>query len=87
MSVLKEAGRVVKMACTTSGLSYEGNWGDGHGQFTYYFAIQGLGLKLADSPLDSDSDVTVEESFDYSKANCQFQTPTIADGFTNDLLP
>jgi hypothetical protein len=32
-------------------------------------------------------DVTDEEAFDYSLANCIFQKPTISDSFTNDLLP
>ena len=32
-------------------------------------------------------DVTIEEAFDYANANCKSQTPTVADGFTNDLLP
>jgi hypothetical protein len=31
-------------------------------------------------------DVTVEEAFDYAKAGCRSQTPTISDSFTNDLL-
>ena len=86
MSVLKASGRVVNMACSATGLSYEGSWGDGHGQFTYYFAEEGMENGLADVRTH-DSKVTVEEAFDYAKANCIYQTPTIADGFTNDLLP
>ena len=87
MSVLKAPNRVVNMACSANGLSYEGNWGDGHGQFTYYFAIEGMFAGLADTSWDSDTVVTVEEAFDYSKAKCQYQTPVIADMFTDDLLP
>ena len=75
------------MACTATGLSYEGDWGGGHGQFTYYFAIKGMDLKAADNALKPDNVVTVEEAFDYTKACCQSQTPTISDNFTNDLLP
>jgi len=87
MSVLKASGRVVNMACTANGLSYEGaSWGGGHGQFTYYFAEEGMRMALADVR-PPDKKVTVEEAFDYAKANCIYQTPTIADGFTNDLLP
>jgi len=33
------------------------------------------------------ADVTVEEAFDYARANCQMQKPTISDSFVNDLLP
>ena len=90
MSVLNASGRVVNMACTANGLSYEGaSWGGGHGQFTYYFAEQGMENGLAEKTDNTPgiTDVTVEEAFDYAKANCIYQTPTIADGFTNDLLP
>ncbi|MEI8200434.1 MAG: caspase family protein [Eubacteriales bacterium] len=85
MSVLNSPGRIVNMACTANGLSYEGDsWGGGHGQFTYYFVMQGLDAGKADS-FTKDGIVTVEEAFDYSKVNCISQTPTIADGFQNDL--
>lgn len=85
MSVLNSTGRVVNMACTSNGLSYEGDsWGGGHGQFTYYFVMQGMDAGKADT-FTKDGVVTVEEAFDYSKANCVWQTPTIADDFTNDL--
>ncbi len=86
MNVLKSTNRVVNMACTANGLSYKGSWGGGHGQFTYYFMMEGLGLLKADSS-DADSTVSIEEAFDYSKSKCSSQTPTIADGFTNDMLP
>lgn len=88
MSVLNGLGRVVNMACSTKGVSYEGSqWGGGHGQFSYYFGIDGMGLKAADSASNKDNVVTVEEAFDYAKANCLWQTPTISDGFQDDLLP
>ena len=89
MTVLKESGRVVNMGCTSTGYSYEGSqWGGGHGQFTYYFIVEGLG-KMGQSPADIrplDQKVSVEEAFDYTKANCVQQTPTIADGFDKDLI-
>jgi len=89
MSVLKDTGRVVNMACTATGYSYESDaWGGGHGQFTYYFIINGLALEEL-SPADvklKDGQVSIEEAFDYAKAKCVSQTPTIADVFKNDLL-
>ena len=87
MSVLKADGRVVCMASTINGMSLEGaGWGGGHGQFTYYFAEEGMELTKADVR-PPDNQVTVEEAFDYANANCKSQTPTIADGFDKDLLP
>jgi len=87
MSVLKASGRVVNMASTINGMSLEGAaWGGGHGQFTYYFAEEGMQMALADVQ-PPDKKVTVEEAFDYANANCKSQAPTIADGFTYDLLP
>ena len=89
MSVLNapDSDRVVCMASTINGMSLEGAaWGGGHGQFTYYFAEEGMENTKADVR-PKDNQVTVEEAFDYAKANCKSQTPTIADGFTNDLLP
>lgn len=94
MSVLNvnALNRVVTMGCTATGYSYEGTqWGGGHGQFTYYLIMQGLGMALAQgsnvflADTNKDGKVTVEESFDYTKANCLYQTPTIADGFNDDL--
>jgi len=87
MAVLKAPDRVVCMASTINSMSLEGAaWGGGHGQFTYYFAEEGMRLAKADVR-PQDNKVTVEEAFDYAKANCKSQTPTIADGFKNDLLP
>ena len=87
MSVLKAPERVVCMASTINSMSLEGAaWGGGHGQFTYYFAEEGMEMKKADIR-SKDNQVTVEEAFDYANANCKSQTPTIADGFKNDLLP
>ena len=39
-----------------------------------------------DGSLGESSDVVVEEAFDYAKANCENDKPTISDNFENDLL-
>jgi metacaspase-1 len=87
MSVLQTGGRVVCMGSTINTMSLESpEWG--HGQFTYYFVQKGMQNYLADNyKTEGVGVITVEEAFDYAKANCKNQTPTIADGFTNDLLP
>ncbi len=88
MTDLKAPGRVISMACSESGLSYEDDlWQNG--QFTYFFIDQGMLAGKADKydNLPSVADVTIEEAFDYAKANCQVQKPTISDSFGNDLLP
>ena len=88
MTDLQASGRIINMACSENGLSYEGEaWGNG--QFTYYFVDQGMLSSLADKydNLTGWADVTVEEAFDYARANCQMQKPTISDSFVNDLLP
>lgn len=90
MSVLDAPGRVVCMASTINGMSLEGDaWGGGHGQFTYYFAEEGMDYALADTydSIPKTPDVTVEEAFDYASANCRNQIPVIADGFADGLLP
>ena len=75
------------MACSTNGYSYEDDsWGGGHGQFTYYFAEEGMHDGLADVRA-KDGIVTDEEAFDYAKANCIYQSPVIADSFDKDLRP
>jgi hypothetical protein len=94
MTDLKAPGRVINMACSETGVSYEsGSWGGGHGQFTYYFVDQGMRSGLA-GKYDYNKDgfyyqpwnVSVEEAFDYAKTNCRWQTPAVSDSFTNDLL-
>jgi hypothetical protein len=88
MTDLKADGRIVVMACSESGLSYE--FDDlQNGQFTYYFVEEGILNGNADiyDQIPEQSDITVEEAFDYAKANCRYQTPTISDSFKNDLLP
>jgi len=88
MTDLVASGRIVAMATTESGIAYEGDvWGNG--QFTYYFVEEGMFLGLADRVDHDDdsstSDVTVEEAFDYARAHCLKQTPTMSDDFENDL--
>jgi hypothetical protein len=92
MTDLQAPGRIINMACSESGLSYE-DASLGNGQFTYYFVDQGmLGGKADRYDHDKDgivsekTDVVVEEAFDYAKANCRWQTPAISDSFSNDLL-
>jgi hypothetical protein len=87
MTDLQAPGRIINMACSESGVSYEDDsWGNG--QFTYYFVDQGMLSSKADAydNVDGTADVTIEEAFDYAKANCQWQKPTISDSFSNDLL-
>jgi hypothetical protein len=88
MTDLKADGRVINMACSESGLSYEDDsWGNG--QFTYYFVDQGMIGSKADTydNIAGGADVTIEEAFDYAKARCQMQKPTISDSFdSGDLL-
>jgi len=87
MTDLKTDGRVINMATTEKGTAYEGLWGN-NGQFTYYFVDQGMLAGNADiyDSIAGVADVTIEEAFDYTKANCRRQTPTISDSFDNDLL-
>jgi len=87
MTDLKAPGRVINMACSESGLSYEDDrWGNG--QFTYYFVDQGMLASEADTydSIAGVADVAVEEAFDYAKVSCQVQKPTISDSFGSDLL-
>jgi hypothetical protein len=87
MTDLQAPGRVINMACSESGVSYEDDsWQNG--QFTYFFVDQGMLASKADKydNLPDAPDVTIEEAFDYARANCQMQTPTISDSFPNDLL-
>ena len=85
--------RVIAMACTESGFSYEGGtWQNG--EFTYYFVDEGIlgglanihdydGNDLVGDPYQ----VTAEEAYDYAKANCTADNPTVLDSFEDDLLP
>jgi len=88
MTDLADTGRVINMATEETGFNtaVEGIYnGIGAGEFTYYFVIKGIGKGLADTtPIDDQ--VTVEEAFDYTKANTNYDHPTISDKFENDLL-
>ncbi len=83
MTDLKATGRVIAMASTENGYSYEIPTLE-NGEFTYYFFEQGM-HGLADNH-PQDGNVTVEEAFDYTKASCDLDRPTISDSFENDLL-
>ncbi|MEM2623046.1 MAG: caspase family protein [Archaeoglobaceae archaeon] len=84
MTDLKADGRIIVMATTENGVAYEFSDLE-NGQFTYYFVHEGMLQGMADTT-PNDGNVTVEEAFDYAKANCIYQSPTISDSFTNDLL-
>lgn len=85
MTDLSVSGRVINMATEEKGLNTAVELDSlGYGEFTYYFAIKGLGQKLADTNL-ADGTVTIEEAFDYSKKNVDYDHPTINDKFENDL--
>jgi len=87
MTDLKASGRVVCMASTESCASYESSILQ-NGVFTYYFVDEGMYQGKADTT-PSDGKVTVEEAFDYARANVPTvvpQKPTISDSFENDLL-
>ena len=89
MTNLKAKGRIVAMATTETAYAYE--WDAlQNGEFAYYFVDRGMLANLADK-YDNDRnpsthDVTVEEAYDFAKANCIRDAPTISDSFTNDLL-
>jgi len=90
---LEEPGRVIAMASTERGTAYESSLWE-NGEFSYYFVDEGM-LQGKANTHDYDTDeilgepnqVTVEEAFDYAKANCDYDKPTIGDSFENDLLP
>ena len=84
MTDLAAPNRLICMACGESQLSLESNTWE-NGQFSYYFADEGLLQGLADK--NGDALVTFEEAFDYAKANCIRQTPTAVDSFVNDMAP
>ncbi|MEM2928406.1 MAG: caspase family protein [Nitrososphaerota archaeon] len=92
MTDLKANGRIVVMASTENGLSYEGEeWQNG--VFTYYFVDKGMYQGLANthdySEIEVNEPATIEEAFDYARANVPSvvsQIPTISDLFENDLL-
>ena len=89
---LEASGRVIAMATTERGYAYESSlWQNG--EFSYYFVDEGMLQGKANihdyngnEVLYEPDQVTVEEAFDYAKANCSFDKPTIGDYFDNDLL-
>lgn len=84
MTDLAGNGRLICMASKETQTSLESStWKNG--QFTYYFVDQGMLAGKADA--NADGLVTCEEAFDYAKAKCSRQTPTISDNLTNDMLP
>ena len=87
--------RVVVMSSRetqSSGVYSSGEFGEGI--FSHYFVNEGILQGLADGYnqlSEPDTDVTVEEAFDYTKENLPTylkfrQNPVISDMFTNDLL-
>ena len=83
---LDERGRVIAMACGENGYAYESeDWGNG--EFTYYFVDRGILRGEAHVEEHNYDGVTIEEAFDYAKANCVSDKPTVADEFDDDLLP
>ncbi len=91
MNDLQGPGRVILMASPEKGYAYEGDeWG--HGEFTYYL-LEGISTGAARtynygiSTLSGPASTTVEEAYDYAKANCIDDRPVINDSFPNDLLP
>jgi hypothetical protein len=90
---LEEPGRVIDMATTENSLSIESDALQ-NGEFSYYFVDDGILQGKAnvhdydnDDGLEEPEQVTVEEAFDYAKANCGYDRPTIGDEFDDDLLP
>jgi len=89
---LEASGRVIAMATTERGYAYESNdWQNG--EFSFYFVDWGMLQGKAnthdydgDDMLEEPGQVTAEEAFDYAKANCSEDKPTIGDYFENDLL-
>jgi len=91
MTDLAAEGRIINMASEENTLSYELT-GLAQGEFTYYFVEEGMQQGKADiydhnKDGTANPDVVVEEAFDYAKANCRYDKPTISDKFVNDLLP
>jgi hypothetical protein len=89
---LAEPGRVIAMATTENGTAIESSSLQ-NGEFSYYFVDLGTLQGRAnihdydgDTIIEEIGQVTVEEAYDYAKANCSTDRPTIGDAFTDDLL-
>ena len=87
MTDLAGSGRVVAMASNENSLSYEYS-SIGNGEFTYWMVEKGMTGSLADrfDQKDGVYDVTVEEAWDYARANCVYDSVNLSDRFTDDLL-
>ncbi len=86
MTDLKANGRIICTASAETGVSYESSTLQS-GVFTYCFVNEGMLQGKADIT-PKDEVVTVEEAFDYAKANVPTivsQKPVISDSFENDL--
>jgi len=90
---LEAPERVIAMATTERGYAYESSLLQ-NGEFSYCFVDLGMSQGKAnthdydgDGTLEEPEQVTVEEAFDYAKASCSRDKPTIGDYFANDLLP
>lgn len=81
---LEAPGRIIAMATTEQGTAIESEALQ-HGEFSYYFVDEGMLQGMADIT-GTEGVVTVEEAWDYAKANCSYDKPTIGDYFENDLL-
>ncbi len=87
MTDLAGVGRIVNMATQETGFdtAVESVYGGiGAGEFTYHFVIKGMDEGLADIT-GTPGVITIEEAFDYTKANIGYDHPTISDKFTYDL--
>jgi len=77
--------KIDTMACSETGYSYEGSDVE-NGYYTYLMVQLGMTGGLADA--NSDGKVTVEEAYNYMKANIKSyssQRPVINDQFSGDL--
>jgi hypothetical protein len=88
MTDLKKDGRIVAMASTETTLSYEMS-SLANGEFTYYMIDKGIvgGYAEKYDSIVGQSDITIEEAWDYAKLNCRSDSITLSDSFVNDLLP
>lgn len=95
MTDLAATGRIINMATKENGATTAVELDRlQQGELTYYFVKEGMAAGQADvydhdknGIITESSDVVVEEAFDYTKKNCDYDVPTIKDQFTNDLLP
>lgn len=88
MNDIGNGGEVVTMACGEKEYSYESS-SIGHGYFTWLMIERGM--RLGEGDANGDGVVTVEEGFNFAKANigayATRQHPVIKDGVTGDLIP